>query len=66
MFILRFIGRILSIGLILFIVLIVSGKNAGAGSARTVDAMSFEHGPAQNVEDSAAFSSAVRISVNVP
>lgn len=30
MFILRFIGRILSIGLILFIVFIVGGKHAGA------------------------------------
>ena len=32
MFILRFIGRILSIGLILFIAFIVSGKHAGADS----------------------------------
>ena len=37
MFILRFIGRILSIGFILFIVFVISGKGAKANSALVIE-----------------------------
>ena len=50
MFILRFVGRILSIGFILFIMLVLSGKNAGAEAVRTSAAAAAGHGAAHRIE----------------
>lgn len=50
MFILRFIGRILSIGFILFIAFIVTGKNSKADSAWAVNAPAYENQVAHKVE----------------
>ncbi len=57
MFILRFIGRILSIGFILFIMFVLSGKNARAEAAWPAAAAV----PAHAVEAPAAVA---RISIN--
>lgn len=43
MFILRFIGRILSIGFILFIVFIITGKNSRADGMRMVSEPSVQY-----------------------
>ena len=50
MFILRFIGRILSIGLILFIAFIVSGKNSKADGAWVVSEPAVGYRVVHNVE----------------
>ncbi len=50
MFILRFIGRILSIGLILFIAFIVTGKNSKADSAPVVNEPAVERRVVHKVE----------------
>lgn len=50
MLILRLIGRILSIGFILFIAFIASGKNAGAQGTRAVCASAYQDCDADSVE----------------
>lgn len=50
MFILRFIGRILSIGLILFIAFILGGKHAGADATSASLTSAFHCGMPPSVE----------------
>lgn len=50
MFILRFIGRILSIGFILFIALVVSGKHARADGAWPITLVTGSCGVSAGVE----------------
>ena len=54
MFILRFIGRILSIGFILFIVFVVSGKGARADCESGTGTVAVGHDAVLKVEGSAA------------
>ena len=58
MFILRFVGRILSIGFILFIMFVLSGKSARAGAGWPAAAAAPAHGEADMVEAFVGASSA--------
>ncbi len=53
MFILRFIGRILSIGFILFIMLILGGKNARANGTWTAGDAAVENSVTSGIESEA-------------
>ncbi len=54
MFILRCIGKILSIGFILFILFVVSGKSARADCASALGAVAGEYDAVNNVQKSDA------------